>query len=115
MARIRAFGATFHAEPLEDLGNGTYRMCAREHTTRTSPGTIIIVAKAEILEMSAAETPGPGTTVQPSAPAPSNAGLATVEAAMAAERKTLPSFAEATRRNTQAKAAPAVSVPADPT
>lgn len=77
MPRIKAFGRTFNAKLIADMGNGVYRMEATEHTARTAPGTIITVNKTEVVDW--------GETGSAS-----ENGLAAVDKAMAEERKTLP-------------------------
>jgi hypothetical protein len=99
VARIRVFGTEMYADVVRDNGDGTYLMMARSHSARTVAGTQITVKKTEIIEMAAAEQP------------PTADGQAALEAAMAAERKTLPSPAEimATNREAAAKSAATVS------
>lgn len=80
MARVRFGGITLNADPVKELPSGDWLMTARDHTGRTSPGTTILVKQSEILEMAAAEKPGP---LSPTS------GLADLEAAMAEELKTL--------------------------
>lgn len=95
MARIRWHGTEFTATPIKDNGDGTWRMRAEAHTARTVPGTEITVKQGEIVEMAAAEVP---TNVTSKSYAAAKVGdfdafLAAdaLEAAMAAERETLPS------------------------
>jgi hypothetical protein len=87
MARVRLFGTEFNADPLYKVEGG-WIMRSHAHTSRCSQGTNIFVSHAEIIEMAAAEQPGP---VPP--------GEDHLEAAMAAERETLPSFAEVDAKN----------------
>lgn len=83
MALIRWQGFEFHAEPIKQLPNGNYVMRAMQHGPRFVPGTEVEVTQHEIIEMASAETP------------PTHAeGLAALEAAMAEERKTVPTPAE---------------------
>jgi hypothetical protein len=84
MARVRLFGAEFNADPLYKVEGG-WIMRSRAHTSRCSQGTNIFVSNAEIIEMAAAEQVPPGEDH--------------LEAAMAAERETLPSFAEVDAKN----------------
>lgn len=81
MARIRWQGAEYTATPLRQLDNGNWRMKVRQHGPRFSAGSEIEVKPAEIVEMGAAE-------------APADDGRAALEAAMAEERKNLPSVQE---------------------
>lgn len=126
MARIKAFGAEFTADLIENLGNGLWKAVARSHTGRTAPGTTITVKQSEILEASADEMPADPTgqiPASPSAPAsPSSSatstGLAELETAMAKERETLPSPADLIaqhRENLKVSPEKAVSVPPGPT
>lgn len=94
MARVQWHGTDFYAEPLEELPGGKWKMRAKSHHPRCSPGTVIIVAQDEILEMAAAEAP------------PTAESSAALEAAMAEERKMLPTFAEIHARNQAAKGQP---------
>jgi hypothetical protein len=99
MARVRWNGQEFLADPVRQNPDGSWVMTARAHTARTVPGTEITVQKAEIIEMAAAEQPGadhPSTTIRPPIDRSSTAGLAAVEAAMAAERATLEPITAAT-------------------
>jgi hypothetical protein len=82
MARVRLFGTEFNADPLYEMPGG-WMMRSRAHTPRCSRGTAIFVSHAEIVEMWAAEQP----------PADN------VNAAMAKERESLPSFAELDAKN----------------
>jgi hypothetical protein len=84
MARVRLFGAEFNADPLYKVEGG-WIMRSRAHTSRCSQGTNIFVSNAEIIEMAAAGPVPPGEDH--------------LEAAMAAERETLPSFAEVDAKN----------------
>lgn len=83
MARIQWHGHTFTAKPIKELPDGGWLMEAQEHGARFTIGTKIKVQKREIIELASAEMP----------PSP-DAGLAQLEAAMAEERKTLPTPAE---------------------
>lgn len=82
MARIRWHGQEFIADPVRQLENGNWIMTAREHGARFTVGTEIEVKPGEIVEMAAAEAPA------------ADESQAKLEAAMAEERKTLPSVQE---------------------
>jgi hypothetical protein len=84
MARVNLFGQEFRAEPIECHQGGSWTMRALEHTPRTYPGKIITVRQSEIIEMAAAEAPDVSHET----------GLAELDAAMAEERKTLPTYAD---------------------
>lgn len=92
MARIRWHGTEFTATPIQDNGDGTWRMRAEAHTARTVPGTEITVKQGEIVEMAAAEI-GPPEVIQAAGRMlrQNDESFARMEAAMAAERETLPS------------------------
>jgi hypothetical protein len=102
MARVRIFGSIFPAKVLKDNGDGTYQMEAKQASARTAVGTVFTATAAEVVEMAAAEIPPSGAVAQPGsavaaatpAPAPSNDGAGALEAAMAEERKTLPTPAD---------------------
>lgn len=83
MARVQWHGQNFNATPIEQYPNGDWLMESLAHGPRISVGTRIRVTSKEIIEMAAAETP----------PNPAESA-ATLETAMADERKTLPSIAE---------------------
>ena len=104
MARIRWREGDFTADPVRELPDGSWEMIARTHSARTVPGTPVIVTKGEILEMAAAEQPGEASTSQ-----------AALEAAMAEERKTLPSVAELLAKAPKTVPDTGVSVPPGPT
>jgi hypothetical protein len=105
MATIRIFGATVTADPVEQTPAGDWLMRVKQHTSRTAPGTVVLVKKSEIVEMAAAEMP---VTSSDLAPADPGGSLAELEAGMATERKTLPTFTEIHAAN-QDKAAVSVS------
>lgn len=99
MARVKFGGKEITADPVEQTKAGDYLMRARLHTARTSAGTLILVKQSEIIEMAAAETPG-------NAPMPADledkaGSLGALEAAMAAELKTLPSPSELIAKHQQ--------------
>jgi len=79
MARIRWHGAEYTATPVRQLPNGTWIMQVHQHGPRFTAGSEIAVKPNEILEMAAAETPDAGDSAK------------ALEAAMAAERKAMPS------------------------
>lgn len=79
MARVRWFGTEFIADPIEERPDGSWLMRSREHTGRLSVGTEFVAKPKEIIEMAAAEIPPPAIS------------MAALEAAMAEERKLLPS------------------------
>ena len=97
MARVRLGSILLTADPVEQKPNGNWLMRARQHTARTSPGTLIEIASKDVIEMAAAEMPG-------SAPQPEDLSIgpvpeekidwASLEKAMADERATLPTAAE---------------------
>lgn len=108
MAIVKMFGHEFAVDLVEKLGLDSkgrqlWRAMSRAHTARTVPGTMITVNQSEIIEAAAAEMPPDNTTTTDSTSAASSSspplpaditGLASLEAAMAEERKTLPSPAE---------------------
>lgn len=107
MARVRWDGKVFNAEPVRQMANGNWIMRAQAHGARYSVGTEIEVTPGEIVEMS--------TDTQVVS---AQAGIADLEAAMAAERETLPSPQSVIAANPPiANDAPdkVVSVPTDPT
>lgn len=116
MAKIRWDGKVFNAEPVRQLANGNWIMRAQSHGARFAIGTEIEVTTGEIVEM---------TTIEDAARAqmflaqqPPDHSLARVEAAMAAERATLPSLQQVIATSPPiAHDAPdkVVSVPTDPT
>lgn len=80
MARINWRGEEFTAIPIRQIDDNTWLMEAMAHSARFCPGTQILVRTKDIIEMSMAEMPTLG-----------DQGLAAVEAAMLAERATIPS------------------------
>jgi hypothetical protein len=102
MARVRIFGSIFPAKVLKDNGDGTYQMEAKQASARTAVGTVFTATAAEVVEMAAAEIPPSGAVAQPDSavaaasptPAASSDGTGALEAAMAEERKTLPTPAD---------------------
>jgi hypothetical protein len=104
MARVNLFGQEFRAEPIECRQDGSWKMRALEHTPRTFPGTIIEVRQSEIIEMAAAEAPDVSR----------EKGLAELEAAMAEERKTLPTYAELVAKARKDGTIPRPKPPDDP-
>jgi hypothetical protein len=104
MALIRAFGQTFLADLVKDLGNGKWQAIARADTGRTAPGTTLIVSQSEIVD------------AHMDAPPSSSDGPSDLEAAMAKERETLPSPESLIAQHREnLKQEQAVSVPPDPT
>lgn len=93
MARVSLHGMIITAEPVRQLENGDWIMVAKQHGPRCSIGTEIQVRLGDIEEMAAAETP------------PADGGHAALDAAMAEERKTLPTVQELLAQNAAAKAA----------
>lgn len=89
MARVTWRGETFAARPIAQNADGSWLMEATQHTGRTAPGTHITVQPSEIVAgtMPAA---GQSDTTQPLA----DNGQAALDAAMAEERKTLPTPAQ---------------------
>lgn len=87
MAIVQWHGSNFAATPIKQFDNGDWLMRADTHTARCSPGTEIRVALNEIIELG-------DLTLPPPAPPPGDRGAAALEAAMAAERETLPSVKE---------------------
>lgn len=81
MARIRWDGKIYNAEPVRQLDGGDWIMRVLEHGPRFSPGTEVRVLASDVVEMSTAPVARPALI----------AGLAQLEADMAAERQTLPS------------------------
>jgi hypothetical protein len=80
MVRVRLFGTEFDADPLYEMPDG-WMMRSRHQTNRCAVGTTIFVKHSEIVAN----------------PAPVVA--ADLEASMAAERETLPTFAEIDAKN----------------
>lgn len=80
MARVRMFGTEFAADVVRDNGDGTYLLRSRAHTARTAVGTQF-TAKAGEVSLESGELPN-------------DDGRQTLDAAMAAERKTLATPAE---------------------
>ena len=99
MARVRWFGTTLAADPVQENPDGSWDMIARSHTARTVPGTRINVQKSEIVSM------------DPIAAPDVTASQAALEAAMAEERKTLTPVADLLARAPKT----VVSVPPGPT
>lgn len=85
MARIKVGGFVINADPVKQTPGGDYLMRSRDHSGRTSPGTMVLVKASEIIEMAAAEAPA-----DESAPLNSAGSLSELETAMAAEREKLP-------------------------
>ncbi len=83
MAIVLWHGHRFSATPIKQLPNGDWLMTANVHGPRFTPGSEIEVAPGEIVEMASAEVPS--ETLQHAFT--TAIGL---EAAMAEERKTLP-------------------------
>lgn len=82
MARIKWDGKPFSAAPVKQLSNGDWLMRALEHGPRFTVGTMLQVKKLDIISLDDKDTPDPA------------ARAAELEAAMAEERKTLPTVAE---------------------
>lgn len=100
MAQVRWGGETFTAKPIEQNADGSWIMEALQHTGRTAPGTRITVQPGEIV---AGTMPAAGQADTTTAPA--DDGKATLEAAMAEERKTLVSPADLIAKAQAAKTA----------
>lgn len=83
MARIRWHGQDYTAEPVRQINDTTWRFKMRDHGPRWHAGAEIDVPQNDIIEMAAAETP----MIR-------DAGQAALDAAMAAERETLPTVQE---------------------
>jgi len=84
MARVRIFGTELTATPLREAHGGWY-MRAEQHTSRTAVGTEFFVRRSEIVSMDGE------TVIKFGNP---DASRGELEAAMAAERETLPKPAE---------------------
>jgi hypothetical protein len=97
MARVRACGGEFYAEPVEQLPNGDWIMRSLQHGNRVSPGTMVKVKAGEVLDQNAM---------------PETDGMAQITAAMAKERETIPSV-ESILRPIQEAAKPARAAEAD--
>jgi hypothetical protein len=82
MAKVRFDKDIISAKPIsQEATTGDWLMEAQQHGPRYSPGTVIRIPEGDVLHMDDSEKPA-------------NDGQAQLEAAMAQERKTLPSPAE---------------------
>ncbi len=105
MARIRWHGAEYTCKPVRQVSDTVWRFKMRDHGPRWAAGSEIEVAQNDIVEMAAAELP----IVR-------DASLAALDAAMAAERQTLPTvqelLADARAQGTLVNAKPEEGAPA---
>ncbi len=107
MALVRFHGDVVHADPIRQTSAGDWEMRSRQHTGRLSVGTTFMARQDEILEMAAAEMPGSVAQLEAGiqqAALDNTVGLKELDAAMAEERKTLPTPAELIAKYREAEA-----------
>lgn len=110
MARVVWHGREFLAKPISQNPDGSWLMESMQHTARLAVGTRFIAQPGEVVEGSMPAAGQPDTTA-----APADNGQAALDAAMAAERKTLASPADLIAQFQASKKGDAGAVPPGPT